>query len=110
MEQTQITLNLKKQCIQTAAKRRYEILMQSYFRRAKSFSQYEKDKMESEIASILFFLENADFHFLRDRYPELSGIEEVSVDLKVDHEDGYCTISIGSNVIDCVKKTGSVWR
>jgi len=79
----QIILHLKKHCIQTAAKTRYEILMQQYFSSHKTSSKEEQENLEIEMEHLLFFFENADFSYLRHEYPQLSGVEDISVVLQI---------------------------
>ncbi len=74
-----ITLHLKKHCIETAAKNRYEMLIKQYFSSHKTSSKEEQEKIEIEIEQLLLFLENADFEDLRHRYPKLSGIDDICV-------------------------------
>ncbi len=66
----EITIELKKHCIETETKRVYERLISCYFQ--KSCSEQEKPVLETQIDGIRFFLENADFRDLRSRYDELS--------------------------------------
>ncbi len=79
----QIILHLKKYCIQTAAKTRYEMLMQQYFRSHKTSSKEEQENLEIEMEHLLLFLENADFEYLRHQYPQLAGIEDIAVVLEI---------------------------
>jgi len=79
----QIILHLKKYCIQTAAKTKYEMLMQQYFSSHKTSSKEEQENLEIEMEHLLFFFENADFSYLRHEYPQLSGVEDISGVLKI---------------------------
>lgn len=116
-----ISLHLKKQCIQTAAKNRYEMLMRSYFKNHKSrltdksrasdkkieadksrigkiSTIEEKEKIETEIEYLLFFLENADFAYLRHAYPQLSGVEDISVVLQIKRNSNSCKDIIDNSI------------
>ena len=75
----EIGLELGKHCIETAAKKTYEKLVSGYFKASVS----ERESSEARIEALLFFLENADFGFLRSRYPELNGGNDCCVTLKV---------------------------
>ncbi|MBF0413381.1 MAG: hypothetical protein HQK70_11825 [Desulfamplus sp.] len=46
----------------------------------------EKDKIDAEMQYLLFFLENADFAYLRHAYPQLSGVEDISVIIQINHD------------------------
>ena len=61
-------------CIQTEAKKRYERLMGEYFKQAGSGSNLSD--MEERIEALLYFLEHADFGYLRSTYPFLNGSRE----------------------------------
>jgi len=63
-----IMLDLSPFCVQTAAKRRYESLLNGYFK-----ADGDKSVMEEQIEGLTFFLKYADFGYLRRRYPELDG-------------------------------------
>lgn len=96
----QITFHFKKHCIETAAKKRYEMLMQQYFSSHKTSSKEEREKMEIEMEHLLFFLENADFSYLRHQYPQLSGIEDTRVYLEVGSANNNFTILVDTLVIN----------
>ena len=100
----QITLHLKKHCIQTAAKTRYEMLMQQYFSSHKTSSKEEREKMEIEMEHLLFFLENADFSYLRLEYQQLIGIEDICVYLEVDSINNNFGIFINNKLIKIPKR------
>lgn len=99
MKLTKIALHLKKQCIQRAANKRYEMLMRAYFSRRRMRSDDETDRIEKEIESLIFFLENADFPVLRHTYPQLSGMEDVFVELLINEAEKDFTILIGEKRI-----------
>ncbi len=75
----EIGLELGKHCIETSAKKTYEKLVSGYFKASVS----ERESSEARIEALLFFLENADFGFLRTRYPELNGGNDLCVTLRV---------------------------
>ncbi|MBF0226274.1 MAG: hypothetical protein HQK76_12535 [Desulfobacterales bacterium] len=80
----QINLSLKQHCIQTSIKKVYEKLLTGYF---KKFNVKELiidiDSIETRIEALKFFLENADFGYLRSNYPELNGNKIVDAVLYV---------------------------
>ncbi len=119
-----ISLHLKKQCIQTAAKNRYEMLMRSYFKKhkrslvdnsivtgkntevdksciEKNSKIEDKEKIETEMLYLLFFLENADFAYLRHAYPQLSGIEDILVTIQVNHNSSSNKLNNHAQDVDC---------
>jgi len=61
-------------CIQTEARKRYERLMGEYFKQAGSGRNLSD--MEERIEALLYFLEHADFGYLRSTYPFLNGTRE----------------------------------
>mmetsp|Transcript_4917 Transcript_4917/g.2744 ORF Transcript_4917/g.2744 Transcript_4917/m.2744 type:complete len:103 (+) Transcript_4917:8612-8920(+) len=77
----EIILTLKQHCIKTAAKRRYEQLINKCF--SNKCSDHEKMLIEPEIEALRFFLDNADFVRLRGIYPELSGFNELPITLLI---------------------------
>ncbi|MCK5784731.1 MAG: hypothetical protein KAH06_09795 [Desulfobacterales bacterium] len=77
----EIHLFLKNHCIQTGAKKEYERLLSSYF--GNTCSENEKSVIEAKIDVLKFFLENADFPFIRGNYQELCGTCELPVRLVV---------------------------
>lgn len=73
-----IMLDLSPFCIQTAAKRMYEVLLNSYFK-----AGGDKSAMEEQIGGLMFFLKHADFGYLRSRYPELDGTINIRIILRI---------------------------
>jgi len=74
----------------------------------------EREKIEMEMEDLLFFLENADFSYLRHKYPQLNGIEDISVVLQINrnsssnnHKECFDTdsnvfnITVDSHVLPC---------
>ena len=53
--------------------------MRGYFKASVS----ERESSEARIEALLFFLENADFGFLRTRYPELNGGNDLCISLRI---------------------------
>jgi hypothetical protein len=96
----QIILHLKKHCIQTAAKTRYEMLMQQYFSSHKTSSKEEQENLEIEMEHLLLFLENVDFEYLRHQYPQLAGIEDTRVYLEVGHANNNFIILVDKLLIN----------
>jgi hypothetical protein len=77
----QIIINLKKHCIETEIKKEYERLIKRYFDK-KRFND-EKAFIEERIEPLKFFIEHADFSFLRKNYPELNGANDLQVVLNI---------------------------
>jgi hypothetical protein len=67
----EIKLELKKHCIQTEAKKKYEKLMGEYFKKAASGRNLSI--LENQIEALVYFLEHADFQYLRSTYTFLNG-------------------------------------
>ncbi len=75
----EIVLSLKNHCIETAAKKEYERLIQGYFKNKLK----GKSWLEVRIEALKYFLERADFSRLRSFYPELCGSVELPIKLKI---------------------------
>ena len=91
----EIILNLKKHCIQTAVKRKYNQLISDYFK----LKTPENTKIiESKISLLKKALEGLDFSWLRTTYPELQGGGEDKI-IITDSADNKITISINGRVI-----------
>ena len=67
-----IQLDLRRHCIQTATKRKYNQLISNYFKSNVSTPENTKI-LESEISLLKEALENLDFAWLRSAFPELRG-------------------------------------
>lgn len=67
----EIKLELTKHCIQTEAKKKYERLMSKYFKQATS--DRNLSILEEQIEGLKYFLEHADFGYLRATYSFLNG-------------------------------------
>ena len=78
----EIILSLKKHCIETAAKKSYEQLIQSYFKNKGD----DPSVLEARIDALKFFIERADFARLRTDYPELSGNVQLPITLSIPEE------------------------
>ena len=68
-----IIFKLKKHCIETEAKREYERLISQYFKKIKLNKQNDLFELEEKIEGLKYFLENADFKYLRSTHPCLRG-------------------------------------
>lgn len=77
----QIIIKLTKHCIETEAKKEYEKLIRRYFDK-KRFND-EKAFIESRIEPLKFFIEHADFSFLRSNFPELNGNNDLQIVLNI---------------------------
>lgn len=73
-----ITLDLSPFCIRTEAKRTYEKLLNRYFR-----ADGDTSLTEDQIEGLKFFLEHADFGYLRHQYPELRGDTNIRIILRI---------------------------
>ncbi len=74
----EITLDLSKVCIETAAKRAYNLSLSRYFKSDVS----EKQELENAIEVLVSFLEQGDFMRLRSEYVDLRGGTDADVLLK----------------------------
>ncbi len=93
----EIVITLRRHCIKTGIKRRYNQLINQYF--CNTLPDQEKIKIEVQIEALKFFLENADFEHLRRIYPELSGIDELSVTLIIPKNHNEITIAYDDRII-----------
>lgn len=91
----EITLDMKKHCIQTAIKRKYNQLISNYF---KLNPTKNTEIIESEISLLKEALENFDFSWLRTTYPELQGGGADKIQIAVSPEKNI-TISINGRII-----------
>lgn len=62
----QIELELRNHCIQTAAKRAYEKMLSRYLSR--NIDDHEAVILENQIEGLMFFLQKADFQYLRSTH------------------------------------------
>jgi hypothetical protein len=90
-----ITLDLKKHCIQTAIKRKYNHLISNYF---KLKTSENTEIIESEISLLKEALENFYFSWLRAKNPELQGGSADKIQIAVSTEKKI-TISINGRII-----------
>ncbi len=96
----EITLNLKKHCIQTAIKRKYNQRISKYFK----LNPTENTAIiESEISLLKKALEKLDFSHLRSAYTELQGGGDNNIILTV-NADSKITISINDRIIHATYK------
>lgn len=91
----EIILDLKKHCIQTAIKRKYNQLISNYF---KLKTPENTEKFDPEISLLKEALENFDFSLLRSTYPELQGGGTDKIILAAS-TDKNITISINDRII-----------
>lgn len=94
----EIILDLKKHCIQTAIKRKYNQLISNYF---KLKTPENTGKFESEISLLKEALENFDFSRLRSTYPELQGGGTDTIMISAG-TDNNITISINDRIIHAI--------
>ncbi len=78
----EIELSIDRFCIETTAKKKYELLIKHYFKLPDNAD--EKKKIEESISGLKQFLETADFSSLRASYIELDKGGNSTVLLKVD--------------------------
>jgi hypothetical protein len=74
LEAMDIEFQMTSLCIQTEARKRYERLMSEYFKQAGPGG--DLSDLEERIEALLYFLEHADFGYLRSTYPFLNGNRE----------------------------------
>jgi hypothetical protein len=96
----EIFLDLKKHCIQTAIKRKYNQRISKYFKINKSENT---EIIEAQIALLKEALENLNFSYLRSTYPELQGGGEDKIILKK-NTDNQITILINGGKIHAIYK------
>ena len=97
--QMKIELKLNKYCIETAAKKAYEHFLSKCFKKNYSASAEEQILLETRIDSLKYFLEHADFRFLRSQHPELNGFKGASVILVIPQNENATTIICGTQII-----------
>ena len=95
-----IILDLKKHCIQTAIKRKYNQLISTYFKLNKNENT---EIIESEISLLKKALENLDFSYLRTTYTELQGggTDKIAI---ADSTDSKLTLLINDRIIHATYK------
>jgi len=76
---TTITLDLRRHCIETASRRRYDRCLTAYFRDAAG-----RTMLEAEIEMLKRALETFDFARLRSTYPQLAGGGRATVCLQAE--------------------------
>lgn len=87
----EIQLDLRKHCIATEVKKRYNKSVSSILKRSGSLTSGDETFLEESIELLKTALENLDFPWLRTRYPELAGKTESEVILG---GDSSSTLSI----------------
>jgi len=96
----EILLDLTKNCIQTAIKRKYNQRISEYF---KSNPADNTEIIESEISLLKEALEKLDFSHLRSTYPELQGggTDKITI---AENTENNMTISINDRIIHATHK------
>ena len=89
----QIHLNLKKHCIQTAAKTAHERLVRACLARSGDA------ETEAMLQALQLFMETADFARLRSEYPPLCGGAAEAV-LKTDETNRRMSLHFGGTALD----------
>ncbi len=92
-----IVFRLKKHCIETESKLKYERLIHTYF--SNTCPENDVRKMERQIEALKFFLEHADFPKLRSVYPELSGNNELPFTLVIPNNYRKIKINIDNRIV-----------
>lgn len=93
----EIQLDVRRHCIQTATKRKYNQLISNYFKSGESAPENTKI-LESEISLLKEALENLDFAWLRSTFPELRGGGPDDIVISTG-TDGKITITINGRTI-----------
>lgn len=86
----EILININGYCIETGSKRAYDRLLGRYF--DQSISARNRLILEEQIEGITYFLEHADFQYLRSRYPELNGARALWIILRIPQNKQEVTI------------------
>ncbi|MCP3941492.1 MAG: hypothetical protein GY710_08430 [Desulfobacteraceae bacterium] len=73
----EIIINISRHCIETASKKKYNSLISQYFNA--DTTDIEKSIIEKQIMALVYFLENADFSDLRNRYSKAGSLSTISV-------------------------------
>lgn len=102
---SEIEFKLNKYCIKTGARKAYEKLVKAYFQSAprneiaNELSENELTELELKIEGMKFFLENADFGYLRSTYPELNGSDNSLVKLIISDYPHNIQINCNGKII-----------
>lgn len=72
-----IIIDISRHCIETASKKKYNSLINQYFKA--ETTDIEKCIIEKQIIALVYFLENADFSDLRNRYSKTGSLSTISV-------------------------------
>jgi hypothetical protein len=89
-----IPLDLRRHCIETEAKKRYNRKVAQYFK-----DDTQREKLASEIELLKTVLETFDFSRLRSQYPVLAGQSDASVAIEL-VKPGQLAIIIDTQRID----------
>jgi len=93
----QLKLTLKNHCIKCAAQKVHDQLINQYFKAFKNKKNLAE--MDLQIEHIKYFLERADFDYLRFMHPELSGLKEAEVILELsENAENIKIISNGTSI------------
>ncbi len=95
-----IELKLNQHCIETAAKKAYEHSLSKCLKKNHCASVEELILLETRIDGLKYFLEHADFRFLRSQHPELNGFSVANVILVIPHNKDAITIRCDTLIIN----------
>ncbi len=73
----EIIIDMSCHCIETASKKKYNGLISQYFNA--DTTGIQKSIIEKQITALIFFLKNADFSDLRNRYHKAASLSTISV-------------------------------
>ncbi len=90
-----IGLELTKYCIETASRKAYERLIRKLMKRQCA----DQMLIEAQLEILQYFLENADFSYLRSEYKILGGIDPVRITLEVQGDPKHLIILVGDQKI-----------
>ncbi|MCP3901742.1 MAG: hypothetical protein GY707_18690 [Desulfobacteraceae bacterium] len=100
-----IAVELRRHCIKTGVKKKYSKLINQYF--SSTLSCREKKEIEAQIQALKFILENINFSRLRTIYPELSGINILSITLMIPENYNELKIAYHDKIIEPEWKTSN---
>ena len=84
-----LELDLRRRCIETAIRRRYDAAVRTYFKQGDA-----RPRLEKEIEILLEALETLDFPVLRSRHRALAGSTEARITLSKEGASGSLLIQI----------------
>ena len=100
-----IVVVLRRHCIKTGVKRKYSKLINQYF--SSKLSCQGKKEIETQIKALKFMLENINFSKLRAIYPELSGINILSITFMIPGNHNELKIAYHNKIIEPEWKTSN---